>query len=76
MSRALDHLRAQGLEIDPENVARLSPLGYSHINMLGRYYFKLAEALKEGGLGHCGTLTIRMSCFTRAEDFWWKGFQP
>ena len=48
MSRALDHLRAQGLEIDPENVARLSPLGYSHINMLGRYYFELAEALKEG----------------------------
>ncbi|MBE9140675.1 Tn3 family transposase [Nodosilinea sp. LEGE 07088] len=49
MDRALDHLRAQGLEIDPEDVARLSPLGYSHINMLGRYYFELAEALKEGG---------------------------
>jgi hypothetical protein len=49
MGRALDHLRAQGIEIDPEGVARLSPLGYSHINMLGRYYFELAEALKEGG---------------------------
>jgi TnpA family transposase len=49
MDRALDHLRAQGLEIDPDDIARLSPLGHIHINMLGRYYFELAEALKEGG---------------------------
>ena len=49
MDRALDHLRAQGLEIDPDDIARLSPLGHIHINMLGRYYFELAEALKAGG---------------------------
>ena len=49
MDRALDHLRAQGLEIDPCDVARLSPLGHIHINMLGRYYFELAEALRKGG---------------------------
>ena len=49
MDKALEHLRAQGLEIDPEDVARLSPLGHIHINMLGRYYFELAEALKAGG---------------------------
>jgi len=49
MDRALDHLRAQGLEIAPDDIARLSPLGHIHINMLGRYYFELAEALKEGG---------------------------
>jgi TnpA family transposase len=48
MDRALDHLRAQGLEIDPDDIARLSPLGHIHINMLGRYYFELPEALKAG----------------------------
>jgi len=49
MDRALDHLREQGLDINPEDVSRLSPLGYIHVNMLGRYYFELAEALREGG---------------------------
>ena len=49
MDRALDHLRAQGLEIDPDDIARLSPLGHIHINMLGRYYFELAETIKAGG---------------------------
>lgn len=49
MDRALEHLRDHGLEIDPDDIARLSPLGYSHVNMLGRYDFELAEGLKEGG---------------------------
>ena len=49
MDRALEHLRDHALEIDPDDIARLSPLGYSHINMLGRYDFELAEGLKEGG---------------------------
>lgn len=49
MDRALDHLRHRGLDVNPEDVARLSPLGYIHINMLGRYYFELAEALQKGG---------------------------
>lgn len=48
IDRALKHLRAQGLEIDPDDIARLSPLGHIHINMLGRYYFELAEAIKAG----------------------------
>ncbi len=49
MNRAVDHLRHQGLDINPEDLARLSPLGHIHINMLGRYYFELAEALQKGG---------------------------
>ena len=49
MDRALEHLRHQGLDINPEDIARLSPLGHIHINMLGRYYFELAKALQEGG---------------------------
>lgn len=31
--------RAQGYPVRDEDAARLSPLGYSHINMLGRYSF-------------------------------------
>ena len=49
MDRALNHLRQQGITVNPDDVARLSPLGHIHFNMLGRYYFELAEALKKGG---------------------------
>jgi hypothetical protein len=34
---ALDHLAAGGLEIDPADLARLSPLGHASINLHGRY---------------------------------------
>jgi len=34
---ALDHLQAEGHEIDPIDVARLSPLGHPTINLKGRY---------------------------------------
>ena len=34
---ALDHLAATGYEIDPADVARLSPLAHSTINLDGRY---------------------------------------
>jgi hypothetical protein len=33
-----------------EDVARLSPLGYDHINMLGRYAFILPEQVARGEL--------------------------
>jgi TnpA family transposase len=49
MDKALGHLRHQGFEINSEDIARLSPLGYGHFNMLGRYHFDLAEAIQNGG---------------------------
>jgi hypothetical protein len=33
-----------------EDVARLSPLGHEHINMLGRYAFTLPEPVARGEL--------------------------
>lgn len=45
MEAALEQLRAEGVEVRPEDVARLSPLQTHHINMLGQYAFLLAEAL-------------------------------
>jgi len=50
MDLALSHLRAQGETIRPEDVVRLSPLGYEHINLLGRYDFTLPESLRQGGM--------------------------
>jgi TnpA family transposase len=50
MARALDQLRGAGAEMWPEDVARLAPLGYSHINLLGRYSFVLAEPITRGEL--------------------------
>jgi hypothetical protein len=44
---AVTELRAGGQEISEADVARLSPLGDSHINMLGRYAF---TAPTSGGL--------------------------
>ena len=48
MNQALEHLRTQGWDIRPDDVARLSPLGFSHINMLGRYYFELSDDVRNG----------------------------
>ncbi len=36
------------MKILPEDVERLSPLGYDHINLLGRYTFSLAEDIRQG----------------------------
>ena len=38
---AVNQLRAEGHVILDEDVARLSPLGSRHINMLGRYAFTI-----------------------------------
>ena len=50
MDAALDYLRAKGETVKEEDIARLSPLGHEHINMLGRYHFHLPESLKNGAM--------------------------
>jgi Tn3 transposase DDE domain len=47
---ALQQLRAEGFPVLPEDVARLSPLVYEHINLLGRYAFSVPEAVQRGQL--------------------------
>src|SRR5258708_5946660 len=39
-----------GLEVRPEDVERVWPLGFRHVNMLGRYSFNLSESLAHGDL--------------------------
>lgn len=50
MDAAIDQLVAEGYEVRPEDVARLSPLGFRHVNMLGRYAFTLPEFVARGEL--------------------------
>lgn len=50
LNAALTQVREQGMDIHQEDVARLSPLGYSHINMLGRYQFNLPDSIQQGGM--------------------------
>ena len=47
---ALAQLRKEGFQVRDEDVARLSPLGHEHINMLGRYTFTLPEMVARGKL--------------------------
>lgn len=47
---ALNYVRAEGVDVKLEDVARLSPLGYKHINFLGQYSFDLAETVAQGAL--------------------------
>jgi len=48
MDAVLTQLRQQGYSVRDEDVARLSPLIYEHINMLGRYLFAIPEAVLRG----------------------------
>ena len=50
MDAAVTQLRAEGHEVRPEEVARLSPLGFKHVNMLGRYAFTLPDTVARGEL--------------------------
>jgi len=46
----LNQLAAESYDIKPEEVARLSPLSFRHITMLGRCAFTLPEFFARGEL--------------------------
>jgi hypothetical protein len=50
MQAALDHMREEAMEIREEDEARLSPLLYGHINVLGHYSFILNDHVRKGRL--------------------------
>jgi len=43
-------LRAAGYPVRDEDVARISPLGHAHLNVLGRYTFDLDQTIQPGAL--------------------------
>jgi TnpA family transposase len=50
MDAVLDQLKSEGHTLKPEDVARLSPLIFEHINFLGRYAFALPDSVAQGQL--------------------------
>ncbi len=50
MDAALDRRRAEGHAVRDKDVARMSPLGFAHITMLGRYAFTLPDVVARGEL--------------------------
>lgn len=50
MNAVLASLRQEGFPILKEDISRLSPLGFEHINVLGRYSFAIPEAVRRGEL--------------------------
>jgi TnpA family transposase len=50
MNAALEQLQSEGFPIKAEDVARLSPLVFDHINLLGRYAFSVPDSVQRGEL--------------------------
>jgi TnpA family transposase len=50
MQEAIAKLTADGQIIDPDDIARLSPILWRHINFLGRYDIALPESVAQGEL--------------------------
>ena len=45
----MSQLRDRGMDIHTEDLARLSPLGYRHIHLLGRYLVALSADVPPAG---------------------------
>jgi TnpA family transposase len=50
LEAAVQQLTREGFPIRSEDVARLSPLMFEHINLLGRYAFSVPDAVQRGEL--------------------------
>jgi hypothetical protein len=45
MAAVIERLRAEGKVVNDEDIARLSPARYGHINPYGKYRFEVEEGL-------------------------------
>lgn len=50
MGLALEAIKDKGVILELDDVQRLSPLGYDHINIVGKYSFNLPETIANGEL--------------------------
>ena len=50
MNKAIEHLKKTGIDVRDEDIERLTPLGYEHIRLIGRYDFTLRTKPERGGL--------------------------
>jgi len=61
MQAAIDHVRKESFEINEEDESRLSPLIYSHINVLGHYSFILNKQVTKGHLRPLNQNIVRLN---------------
>jgi Tn3 transposase DDE domain len=47
---ALDHLKQEGYEVNPEDIPHLSPCRFEHINPYGKMRFDIAQIISLKGL--------------------------
>jgi rRNA maturation protein Nop10 len=45
MAAVIERLRSEGKTVNDEDIARLSPARYEHINPYGKYRFEVQEGL-------------------------------
>ena len=59
---ALTALQREGVAVRDEDVARLSPLGFAHINVRGRYQFLVPDSIsvRRGTRMRCGTISSKV----------------
>src|SRR5439155_20387416 len=50
MAAAMDQLRAESKSVNEEDIGRLSPARYEHINPYGKYRFAIEEGLSKSCL--------------------------
>lgn len=50
MTDAVERLKQHGYPVQEEDLARLSPLIFEHVNILGRYSFAVTEEVARGEL--------------------------
>jgi TnpA family transposase len=67
MDKAVKSLQAGGSIVNDEDLARLSPLGNAHINMLGHYFFELPQEIQKGEMRPLRNLA-EVGVFDEVED--------
>ena len=57
IEKVLDHLRSAGWPVTEDDVERLSPIIFKHINFLGYYHFNMSSSVERGSLRPLRPLT-------------------
>ena len=50
MGKVLDHLKRSGWPVAAQELDRLSPIIFKHINFFGRHHFDMAESIARDNL--------------------------
>jgi hypothetical protein len=57
INAALDQLAGEGHPTEPEDIARMSPLVFEHIHLLGRYAFSVPDSVVRASFGLASPLS-------------------